>query len=310
MYKHHNLVQCIYGRIYNKDSKVNNKQNVMKKKIYQLSMLAILSYVVGCTPQDQFVLPTPDNSVFVQTERAYPGETGPWLKGFWLNNEVRYQAINGEAVIDGDMILHPHDLSDEPLPRSESTGRTRVSAKWPNKTVIYQMDPSVPNPGLVQQAIAHWQSMTPIRFVQRTNERAFVLIRGGSGCSANVGRVGVQQYVTLSPSCSFGSIVHELGHTVGLWHEQSRADRDNHIIVHLQNIQPGAEYNFQTYPQMGYDGFDHGTALDFSSIMMYSPFDFSSNGQPTITRKDGSLYSIQRNGLSPQDVATVNAMYP
>lgn len=253
---------------------------------------------------------TPQPGESIRTEQAYPGQTGHWKKGYWLNKEATYQTLNGEAIVDGDMVLHPHDLSDELQPEPETTGRTRSSAKWPNKTVVYQIDTSVPNPGLVTQAIAHWEAMTPIRFVKRTTERGFVLFRGGSGCSSNVGRIGVQQYVTTGSGCSLGNIIHEIGHTVGLWHEQNRADRDGHVTINFGNIQPGTENNFQTYVQMNYDGLDLGTALDFGSIMMYSPYEFSSNGQPTITRKDGSLYSIQRNGLSPLDVATVKAMYP
>lgn len=292
------------------DEQVHKILNSMKCKLSNLVAIVALSVTVSCAPQDQMLSLTPQQQELVHTEQAYPGQTGLWKKGYWLNNEVMYQSLNGEAVVDGDMVLHPHDLSDELLPEGESTGRTRASAKWPNKTVIYQLDPSVPNANLVTQAMAHWEATTPIRFVQRTTERGFVLFRGGSGCSSNIGRIGVQQYVTLGTECSLGNIIHEIGHTVGLWHEQNRADRDGHVTVNFGNIRPGAEHNFQTYVQANYDGFDLGTAMDFGSIMMYSPYDFSSNGQPTITKKDGSLYSIQRNGLSPTDVATVRAMYP
>ncbi|MCY7357754.1 MAG: M12 family metallopeptidase, partial [Rudanella sp.] len=119
-----------------------------------------------------------------------------------------------------------------------------------------------------------------------------------------------EQYITLSTACTLGNIIQEIGHTVGLWHEQNRADRDQQVTINFGNIQSGAENNFQTYVQANYDGFDLGSAIDFGSVMMYSPYDFSSNGQPTITKKDGSIYSIQRDGLSPMDIATVKAMYP
>ncbi len=282
----------------------------MKNKLFSLSAVAALCFAVGCAPQDQITSLTPQVKESVHTEQAYPGQTGLWKKGYWFNNEVRYQSLNGEAIIDGDMVLHPHDLSEELLPLPETTGRTRSSAKWPNRTVIYQIDPSVPYPNLVSKAIAHWEATTPIRFVQRTTERGFVQFKGGSGCSSNVGRIGVQQYITLSTECTLGNIIHEIGHTVGLWHEQNRADRDGHVTIQLGNIRSGAENNFQTYVQMNYDGFDLGSAIDFGSVMMYSPYDFTGNGKPTITKKDGSLYSIQRDGLSPMDIATVKAMYP
>ncbi|KAB7727075.1 peptidase M12 [Rudanella paleaurantiibacter] len=251
---------------------------------------------------------TPKETVAI--EQAYPGQIGIAKKGYWHQQEVGYRAVNGEAIVDGDIVIHPDELSAERLPQTESTGRTRSTAKWPNNTIVYQVDPTVPNPQWVDQAIAHWQAVTPIRFVRRTTERAYVLFRGGSGCSSNVGRIGSLQYITLSSSCSVGNIIHEIGHTVGLWHEQSRADRDAHITINTQNIQAGYENDFKTYIQTNYDGFDFGPTLDFGSIMMYGPYTFSKNGQPTITRKDGSLFSIQRDGLSPTDIATVRQMYP
>ncbi|XP_037773538.1 embryonic protein UVS.2-like, partial [Penaeus monodon] len=43
---------------------------------------------------------------------------------------------------------------------------------------------------------------------------------------------------------SFGSLVHEVGHALGCWHEQSRSDRDEHILILTQNIISSAVYNF------------------------------------------------------------------
>lgn len=34
------------------------------------------------------------------------------------------------------------------------------------------------------------------------------------------------------------TVIHELMHTIGLWHEQMRYDRDKYIHVHYENISP------------------------------------------------------------------------
>lgn len=53
-------------------------------------------------------------------------------------------------------------------------------------------------------------------------------------------RGGGPQAISIGKNCDkFGIVVHELGHVVGFWHEHTRPDRDRHVSIVRENIQPG-----------------------------------------------------------------------
>ena len=226
--------------------------------------------------------------VFNQTDPplAFPNSTGTMHELYYGATKLTVEKINDKYVI-GDMIFELDQLTTEPIttPAPGTASRRsvgRTGGRWANNTVYYLIDPNLPNQQRVIDAINHWQSNTVIKFVKRTNQTHFVTFVPGVGCSSNVGQIGNEQYITLSASCSTGAVIHEIGHAVGLWHEQSRADRDNYITINWENIKPGLESNFKTYGQQGQDGKEFTAAFDFNSIMLYNSFSFSKNGQPTI----------------------------
>ncbi|WP_421542690.1 M12 family metallopeptidase [Myxococcus fulvus] len=224
---------------------------------------------------------------------------------------------NGTAVFQGDILLTEAQVETlrggEGHTRASNVsangaGLATLSTMWPGETVYYVINGALPNTGRVTGAIAHWQATTNVRFVQRTTQRNYVEFVRGTGCSSQLGMVGGKQNIELADGCDTGSAIHEIGHAVGLLHEQTRRDRDSHVLIQWNNIQSGYSHNFQRYDQAGRNGFDSGP-FDFSSIMMYDSYAFSSNGLPTITRLDGSTFGTNRNALSSGDLGLIGWLY-
>lgn len=134
------------------------------------------------------------------------------------------------------------------------------------------------------------------------------MIRGGSntGCWSYVGRLSGRQDLNLQYNgCIYKDIVmHECIHALGYNHEQCRPDRDDHVNVFFENIDPAMAYN---YDKMS-DTLTFGTAYDTRSIMHYNSYDFSNNGQPAVLAKDGSQVGSE-GYLTGNDIEKLKRMY-
>lgn len=73
----------------------------------------------------------------------------------------------------------------------------------------------------------------------------FVMWMNLCRCCSYVGRRGGgPQAISIGKNCDkFGIVVHELGHVIGFWHEHTRPDRDDHVSIIRDNIQPGRKKN-------------------------------------------------------------------
>ena len=108
-------------------------------------------------------------------------------------------------------------------------------------------------------------------------------------------------------------LAHEFLHALGVYHEQSRSDRDAFVEIKWDNIQDGpppageinALGNFQTQPGST-DYFDY----DYGSVMHYHDRAFAKDSsKPTIVPRQAGVVIGQRNGLSFGDRQTVAKIY-
>ncbi|KAK6739225.1 hypothetical protein RB195_020967 [Necator americanus] len=140
-----------------------------------------------------------------------------------------------------------------------------------------------------------------------------LFVGNDDGCWSTVGRDAAQgqQLVSIGRGCeAFGITSHELAHALGLFHEQSRYDRDNWITIYPQRIPKSQLYNFAKVSpkQMKM----YGTPYDIGSVMQYTPFEFSIDPRiPSMLavniNEQGSMGQLA--GPSYLDIQIMNAHY-
>lgn len=109
---------------------------------------------------------------------------------------------------------------------------------WKYRRIPYEFESGYPHQGAIRDAMDKWEDAAGVSFVARRKEKDYLVVRypaSGSSSSALGMRGGAQDvYVEVGYKS-----LHELGHTLGLIHEQSRSDRDQYIDVQWQNIVHG-----------------------------------------------------------------------
>jgi hypothetical protein len=210
---------------------------------------------------------------------------------------------------------NPEPLSDTP---------NGTVFKWPGGSVNFRFDPTqVSNSTLtadkmrqVRDAVAEWAAFANLTFNEfsGTPPANYITVQekaDGSegGFSSSVGMAGGEQFVQIGThSWNRGTVCHEVGHAIGLFHEQQRDDRDTFVIINFGNMDPGNQPNFAKLPG---GSTSHG-AYDFYSVMHYSRNALSNNGGDTISMQpafaqfinvignvnDRTLSKLDRSGMA------------
>ncbi|VDK46462.1 unnamed protein product [Anisakis simplex] len=214
------------------------------------------------------------------------------------------KAMYSEYLFEGDIMTPYLKQGNNALKSSMGSffgnALQNRQARWENGTVVKEV---------IGAAMKDYEAYTCITFKEKENQDTdYVEIISGEGCASSVGKIGGNQTLILGTGCVFkGIVMHELMHTLGFYHEQSRTDRDAYVTINLNNVKPGTENNFDSY---GIDLIDAlNTTYDYNSLMHYSSTAFSKNGEATIVPKQTGMKIGNRKGLSSTDAEKINKYY-
>jgi hypothetical protein len=261
----------------------------------------------------------------VPVEAPYRMPVGQDVRTGWIYGPdgepvaVRYTNLDGWATYQGDIRLGRTDeiatTREELTRRSGPTYGVFVdgsSKRWPSGVVPYVISTSFSfsQQQTILAAMSHIAGNNPgVKFVARNGQTDYIVLAPHTSvCDSYVGKQGGAQTINLATGCLYTTrpVIHEVLHALGLWHEQSRCDRDSYVTINSANIETGAESNFDKMCTNATDVF----AYDEASIMHYDDYDFSGNGQPTITSKRGLAYLMgSATGMSQEDVKTIHYLY-
>jgi hypothetical protein len=227
-------------------------------------------------------------------ERSAPEDPEDLVRWFqaWNNLDI-HQPFGGDDTpknepTEGHRIAGCVQVPLEPPLDTESL---RAENPWPRDLiddrfyVPFEFDSNVTqtNRNRAAAAMAEIEGFSRVRFIGRSDfDGAWIRFVNSDSNNAPIGHDNFNRRpgIVNIQNWDFNYvIVHELFHVLGVFHEQSRPDRNAFVTVNLSNVQAGRENNFQIQNNSRRFGY-----YDFLSIMHYPTNAFAIDPDvPTIT---------------------------
>lgn len=260
--------------------------------------------------QNELTFAPPPSSSSPSPRAKYPGLDDSFIpfdeQGKMYITQITQ--VGKHLVYQGDVLIG--DKNDLPeLMKNRVVKRGRPS-KWPGGRIPFVLDERLHHPDKVLEAIEYLNLMTHVKFIKKANQKDYVLITpGDQDCYSYAGKIGGEQEIFLTSHCGVKEILHEMMHTLGFMHEQTREDRDQYVEVLWDNIDEINHLQFKKIPNdfLGLTG----RPFDFESIMLYDSYVFArSRQEPAMLTSSGDIIPESNALLSQEDIERVNLAYP
>jgi hypothetical protein len=294
----------------------NDRHQVFIRASIALAVASLLPTVTGCATTaanaDPGQTPLATSDVFEVT----PAKAPTMVPGYFDDPVAGLKAVqmelrDGFLLIEGDIVIGSRDEASNP---ARAKGLTDVRAKlWPKGKVYYDLPAEFPDREAVENAIGEYNQRTKIHFIPKQPAtkhyvKFTVTDNPNVGGQSHLGRKGGEQELWMNANTakwSTGTVIHELGHALGLMHEQCRSDRDEFVEVIWENVIEGYRSQFDQLYANGKDL----RSYDYGSIMHYPSTAFGVNGAVTIKALKPEVQFGQRVRLSDGDIASLAALY-